>query len=74
MDEELGQIVHRMERRKGNAAKWSLKAELLQYRDAKEVKRRLPEEWKNFLYEQIGLKKSSLFPACKSTTNSGIYC
>jgi len=33
MDEDLGQIVHRMERRKGNAAKWSLKTELLQYRD-----------------------------------------
>jgi len=61
MDEDLGQIVHRMERRKGNAAKWSLKTELLQYRDAKEVKRRLPDEWKSFLHEQIGLKKSSLF-------------
>jgi hypothetical protein len=61
MDEDLGQIVHRMERRKGNAAKWSLKTELLQYRDAREVKRRLPDEWKSFLWEQIGLKKSSLF-------------
>lgn len=61
MDADLGTIVHRMERRKGNAAKWSLKTELLQYRDAEQVKRKLPDEWRNFLYEQIGLKKSSLF-------------
>jgi hypothetical protein len=61
MDADLGTIVHRMERRKGNAAKWSLKSELLQYKDAEQVKRRLPDEWRQFLYEQIGLKKSSLF-------------
>lgn len=61
MDADLGTIVHRMERRKGNAAKWSLKSELLQYKDAQEVKRRLKDDWKQFLFDQVGLRKSSLF-------------
>ena len=61
MSDDLGIIVHRMTKRKADGSKWSLKNELLQYRDAMEVKKRIPDDWKNFLYEQIGLKKSSLF-------------
>jgi len=34
MNHDLGQIVHRMERRKTDASKSSLKNELLQWRDA----------------------------------------
>jgi hypothetical protein len=60
MNHDLGQIVHRMERRKTDASKSSLKNELLQWRDALEVKRRIPD-WKQFLSEQLGLRKSSLF-------------
>jgi hypothetical protein len=50
-----------MERRKGNAAKWSLKTELLQYRGRQGSQEAIAYEWKSFLWEQIGLKKSSLF-------------
>lgn len=61
MSDDLGIIVHRMTKRKNEGCKNSLKNELLQYRDALEVKKRLKDEWRDFLYEQIGLKKSSLF-------------
>lgn len=61
MDQDLGQIIHRMGKRKSDGSKYSLKNELLQYRDALEVKKRIPDDWKTFLWEQIGLKKSSLF-------------
>ena len=57
---DLGVLIHRMERRKTDASKSSMKNELLQWRDALEVKRRIPD-WKQFLSEQLGLKKSSLF-------------
>jgi len=41
-------------------AKWSLKTELLQYRDAEVVKGALPDDWKNVLWEHLRLKRSSL--------------
>lgn len=59
--EELGNIVHRMQRRKLNGNKWTLKTELMQYRDANEVMKRLPGEWPQLLYDQLGLRKSSIY-------------
>lgn len=61
MDADLGTIIHRMQKRQDRRKKWNLRDELLDYRDAAEVKKNCPSTWKDVLWEQLGLKKSSLF-------------